>query len=128
MPMTTRSWSLYFFCSSVTCGMAWMHGPHHVAQHSMTYTFPFSNCLTGSPFTHLLTASGGAGSPALSVADFSSCAAALRATAPVNATANSLDSIFVVFMVCHLRRDPRSLRAAVASHAGGRCVRQLNRG
>src|SRR5262245_45093226 len=34
--------SLYRACNSFKCGIAWMHGPHHVAQNSTTYTLPFS--------------------------------------------------------------------------------------
>src|SRR5512137_543408 len=36
----TNVTSLYFFCSSVRCGMLILHGPHQVAQNSTTYTFP----------------------------------------------------------------------------------------
>src|SRR4051794_18757940 len=52
--------------------MAAMHGPHHVAQNSTTYTLPGSNLATGAPATHLVTANGGAASPTDRSAFFSS--------------------------------------------------------
>src|SRR5215203_4874533 len=79
MPITTTPFSANFFCTSVTRGMAAMHGPHHVAQHSSTYTLPFSNRSTGSPFTQAPTAKAGAGSPARSFARAAAAAAAAAA-------------------------------------------------
>src|SRR5881409_3337634 len=63
-----RTLSLYSFWSEVRCGMLSLQGPHQVAQYSTTYVLPFSKPVTGSPLTHLETASSGALSPTKSVA------------------------------------------------------------
>src|SRR5690349_1341571 len=77
--------SLYCRCSADRCGMLATHGPHHVAQNSTTYVFPFSKLATGAPFTHFSIESAGAFAPATSEAFLApapepSCADAKPAT------------------------------------------------
>ena len=49
--------------SLVRCGIAALHGPHQVAQKSMTHTLPGSSIVNGSPFSHLATWIAGGGLP-----------------------------------------------------------------
>ena len=62
---TTRPSLACSLASSLRCGIAWMHGPHQIAQKSRTYTLPASNPLTSPPLSHFCTVIGGAASPTL---------------------------------------------------------------
>src|SRR5437660_1576678 len=83
-PTTTKPFDLYSSCRSERCGIAAMHGGHHVAQNSRTYTFFGSKDLTASPLIHFAPVSFGAGSPmpSLGLASFS-LSSALAADASV---------------------------------------------
>src|ERR1041385_5695764 len=48
-------------------GIMTTHGPHQVAQNSITYTLPGSNAFSSGPVNHLVAFNGGGGSPTLSV-------------------------------------------------------------
>src|SRR5262249_42376559 len=55
-------------------------GPHHVAQNSTTYSFPFCSPLTGEPSTNSFTSIAGAGSPTLRLCADARTAAHIRNT------------------------------------------------
>src|SRR5688572_7454984 len=65
-PMITRPWSLYLSISALVCGIELMHGPHHVAQKSMSTTLPLRLSRgIGSLLSQVPTVSAGAGLPSI---------------------------------------------------------------
>jgi len=93
--------------------MAAIQGLHQVAQNSSTYTRPFSNPGTGSPFNQARTCKGGAGSPIFSKGDGPTCPLAVTVIIDDNRNSRKFDRIATLKIYFPLR----------AGLFGGYCIK-----